>query len=106
MFIIEKSTSPRHRYQVDVYGKIVRFGSPTMENWWVHQNEKRRKNYLIRSKGILNAKGRYTRNYVFSPNYWSRRVLWQSDEPWLGIDSKYWEILDKQVQKVKKWEQS
>jgi hypothetical protein len=105
MFIVEKSTSPRHRYQIEVYGKIIRFGSPTMENWWIHGDPKRRENYLKRSKSIINAKGKFTRNYPLSPNYWSRRILWESGEPWLGIDRKYWEILQDQVVKVKKWEQ-
>lgn len=105
MFIVEKSTSPNHRYQIDVYGKMIRFGSPTMENWWIHGDPKRRDNYLKRSKNIVNSKGKYTRNYPLSPNYYSRRILWESKEPWLGIDKKYWSLLDDQVRKVKKWEQ-
>jgi len=105
MFVVEKSTSPRHRYQVEVYGKTIRFGSPTMENWWIHKDPKRRDNYLARSKNIINAKGKYTRIYPLSPNYWSRRILWESNEPWLGIDKEYWPLLDQQVRKVKKLEQ-
>lgn len=104
MFIVEKSTSKLHRYQVDVYGKIIRFGSPVMQNWWIHRDENRRKNYLSRSKNIKNSMGKFTRNYPLSPNYWSRRILWKSREPWLGIDKKYWPLLNEQITKVKRWE--
>ena len=109
MFIIEKSTSPNHRYQVEVYGKMIRFGSPTgsstSDNYWIHKDEVRRKNYLTRSKGIVNKIGKTTRNYPLSKNYWSRRVLWSSGEPWLGIVKKYWKLLDDQVEKIRRLEQ-
>ena len=105
MFIVEKSTSPRHRYQVEVYGKLVRFGSPVMENWWIHKDPIRRENYLKRSAGIKDSQGRFTRNNPLSPNWWSRKVLWQSNEPYLGVDKKYWKTIDTQIQKVKRWEQ-
>jgi hypothetical protein len=104
MFIIEPSTSPNHRYQVEVYGKMIRFGSPSMDNYWIHKDEVRRKNYLTRSKGIKNKKGKTTRNYPLSKNYWSRKILWSSGEPWLGIDKKYWKLLDDQIEKIRKIE--
>jgi len=105
-FIIEQSTSPNHRFQVEVYGKMIRFGDPTMQNYWIHRDEVRRKNYLTRSKGIKNKEGKTTRNYPLSPNYWSRRILWKSGEPWLAIDKKYWKLLDDQIDKIKNLEEA
>ena len=104
MFIITKSSSPNHRYEVDVYGKKIKFGSPTMENFLVHKDQERKKNYLKRSSNIRNKQGKITRNYVLSPNYWSRRVLWESGEPWLGIAEKYWKHLEQEIKKIKRLE--
>ena len=105
MFVIEPSVSPNHRYQIDVYGKVINFGSPTMDNFLMHKDEQRRRSYLNRSKGIKRKDGKITRNYVFSPNYWSRRVLWASGEPLLGIDHVYHSLIQQQIDKIKTLEQ-
>jgi len=104
MFIIEKSSSPNHRYQIEVYGKKIYFGSPNMDNYLIHRDNQRRDNYLKRSSKIKNKEGKFTRSSPLSPNYFSRRVLWLSGEPWLGIDKKYHSLLNSQIQKVIQWE--
>lgn len=44
-----------------------------------------RKNYLRRSAGIRNKAGEQTKDDPLSKNYWSRRVLWESDTTYPGI---------------------
>lgn len=58
--------------------KIIHFGDSSMQDYLQHQDPVRRRNYLIRSAGIRDSKGRLTANNVFSANYWSRRVLWKA----------------------------
>ena len=71
--------------QSDGKQKTIHFGSAKMEqfkdktNIWKdknHLDEKRRTNYLNRSKGIKNKKGELTYNNPESPNYHSRKILW------------------------------
>jgi len=57
--------------------KVVHFGDVKYRDYTQHGNKQRRKDYLTRSAGIHNGKGRLTLNDKFSPNYWSRRVLWK-----------------------------
>jgi len=60
--------------------KLVRFGLRGMKDYTQHYDEKRRENYLARSGGIKDKTGRLTKDDPFSPNYWSRRILWNSKE--------------------------
>jgi len=66
-------------------GKKVHFGDTRYEQYQDkigrfkkldHQDEKRRKNYLSRSKGIKNKKGELTYKDKESPNYYSVKYLW------------------------------
>lgn len=53
--------------------KLIHFG----QKGYKHNYSKSAKsNYLSRSAGIRNKSGELTMNDKFSPNYWSRRVLW------------------------------
>ncbi len=56
--------------------KLVRFGLRGMEDFTQHKDPKRRENYLARSGGIKDKNGNPTKDDPFSPNYWSRKVLW------------------------------
>lgn len=76
-----------------------------MENFLMHKNEQRRRSYLNRSRNIKRKDGKITRNYPLSANYWSRRVLWASGEPLLGIDHKYHSLIQHQIDKIKTLEQ-
>ena len=60
--------------------KLVKFGLRGMKDYTQHYDEKRRENYLLRSAGIKDKTGRPTKDDPFSPNYWSRRILWNSKE--------------------------
>jgi hypothetical protein len=41
-----------------------------------HGDEKRRKNYLTRTSGIKDGKGKLTKDDPMSPNWHSRKILW------------------------------
>jgi len=57
--------------------KLVHFG----EKGYKHNySDKAKKNYLTRSAGIKNKSGELTKNDPFSPNYWSRRILWPQNK--------------------------
>lgn len=56
--------------------KVVNFGLRGYSDFTKHKNPKRRANYLARSGGIRNKAGELTKNDIFSPNRWARRVLW------------------------------
>ena len=56
--------------------KVVHFGQKGYEDYTMHGDKKRRANYLKRSAGIRNKKGKLTKNDKFSPNYWARKILW------------------------------
>jgi hypothetical protein len=64
---------------------VVHFGHPDYEDYTQHRDAKRRRNYLTRSAGIRNGQGRLTKDDPLSANYWSRRVLWDSQEPFYGL---------------------
>ena len=53
--------------------KVVHFGDPYMKEY---PGTQRGDNYCARSYGILNGKGKPTRNDIMSPNFWSRKILW------------------------------
>jgi len=65
--------------------RVVHFGHSDYEDYTQHRDKKRRKNYLARSAGIRNGQGRLTKDDPLSPNYWSRRILWDSREPFYGL---------------------
>ena len=56
--------------------KIVHFGYVGMEDFTIHCDDNRRKNYLARSGGIVDKSGNLTKEDVFSANYWAREILW------------------------------
>lgn len=60
--------------------KLLKFGLRGMKDYTQHYDEKRRENYLLRSGGIKDKTGRLTKDDPFSANYWSRRILWKSNE--------------------------
>lgn len=58
--------------------KKINFGDSNMQDFRQHKDPVRRKAYLARSAGIRNKEGKLTKNDKTSPNYWSRRVLWNA----------------------------
>ena len=58
--------------------KLIHFGDSTMEDFTQHKDEKRRKSYLARAKGIRNKKGQLTWKLKDTANYWSTHYLWNA----------------------------
>ena len=56
--------------------EVIHFGDVRYEDYTQHKDKERRKNYLQRSAGIKDKQGNLTKDDIFSPNYWSRKVLW------------------------------
>jgi len=56
--------------------KLIHFGDSNMQDFRQHKDEKRRKSYLARAKGIKNKKGELTWKDKNTANYWSVHFLW------------------------------
>ena len=65
--------------------KLIHFGNKNYQHYrdklghysyLNHLDEKRRKSFLARSKGIRNSKGQFTYMNKNSKNFWSRNILW------------------------------
>ena len=56
--------------------KLIHFGDSRFLDFTEHKDEKRRKSYLARAKGIKNKKGQLTWKLKDTANYWSIRYLW------------------------------
>ena len=82
----------KHKFQVLVWDKekkknvVVHFGHRDYEDFTQHKDPDRRENYLSRSAGIRDGKGRLTKDNPASANYWSRRYLWDSKEKYLDVN--------------------
>lgn len=85
---LEYQLSERKDKKLKVYvgNKWVHFGDKYSQNWgdktkllekkYIHNDDNRRRLYLIRSAGIKDKNGKLTKDDVNSPNYHSRRILW------------------------------
>ena len=58
--------------------RLIHFGDANMKDFTQHKDADRRKSYLARSAGIKDKAGNLTKNDKSSPNYWSRKVLWNA----------------------------
>lgn len=56
--------------------KVIHFGQVGYSDFTKHKDPSRRRNYLKRSSGIRNSKGKLTKDDIFSANYWARKILW------------------------------
>lgn len=90
MYRLKKSSQRNKKMMATFWHKgqvhEVHFGHTDYEDYTQHRDKKRRQNYLTRSAGIRNGQGRLTKDNPLSPNYWSRRILWDSQEPWYGLE--------------------
>jgi hypothetical protein len=101
LYEVQKAKYP-HKYQVIVQDykggeKLVKFGHQDYQDYLQHQDNikrslaskldllNRRKNYLSRSEKIKDKQGKLTKDKRTSSNYYSRRLLWQSKEPFYDI---------------------
>ena len=58
--------------------RLIHFGDSNMTDFTQGASKEQRKSYLARSGGIRNKEGKLTKNDKNSPNYWSRKVLWNA----------------------------
>ena len=56
--------------------KKIGFGLKGMQDYTQHKDEKRRKSYLARARGIKNKQGELTYKNKNSANYWAIKTLW------------------------------
>jgi len=56
--------------------KLIHFGDKRYEDFRQHKDQKRRKSYLARAKGIKDKEGRLTWKNKNSKNYYSVKYLW------------------------------
>ena len=75
-----KSKSKNKKFSVyvmkDGNKKLIHFGDSRYQDFNQHKDEKRRKSYLDRAKGIKNKKGELTWRDKNTSNYWSIKYLW------------------------------
>lgn len=57
--------------------KLIHFGAL---GYGHNYSKKAKENYLKRSGGIRNKKGKLTKNDPWSANYWSRKILWPKNK--------------------------
>jgi hypothetical protein len=90
-----KSDKKDKKFKVRIYvpstgkDKIIHFGHSSYEDFTQHKDTYRKKNYLTRSAGIRNLKGGLTKDDYTSPNFWSRRYLWDSKESYGKLPLPY-----------------
>jgi len=56
--------------------KLIHYGDSRYKDFTQHKDEKRRKSYLARAKGIKNKDGQLTYKLKDTPNYWAVKKLW------------------------------
>ena len=76
------SGNGKFKFSVYVKGKngnpkLIHYGHSDYEDYTQHKDEKRRKSYLARAKGIKNKKGELTWKDKNSKNYWAVKTLWK-----------------------------
>ena len=70
------SQSKNKKYKVLTKKGVIHFGQEGYEDYTMHKDKVRRKNYCTRSKGIRDGNGKLTYNNKDSANYWARKLLW------------------------------
>ena len=68
----------RNIYDPSRSGKL-RIYKDSAQKWRDIKDKKRQKSYCSRSAGIRDKQGKLTKNNIDSPNYWSRKILWDCD---------------------------
>ena len=56
--------------------KVIHFGHKDYQDFTQHKDEKRRKSYLARARGIRDKNGKLTHKDKNSKNYWAIKHLW------------------------------
>tara|TARA_R110002167_G_C12431657_1_gene629913 strand:- start:335 stop:601 length:267 start_codon:yes stop_codon:yes gene_type:complete len=75
-----KSTAKNKKFSVyvmkDGKKKLIHFGDSRYKDFTQHKDEKRRKSYLSRAKGIRDKNGNLTWRNKNTSNYWAVKKLW------------------------------
>ena len=71
-----KSTKSGKKGMVYTKNGLIHFGDASMQDFTQHKDKDRKKSYCARSGGIKDGSGNLTKNNKESPNYWSRKILW------------------------------
>jgi len=72
----KKSSRKDKKWMVEYNGKWIHFGQVGYEDYTQHRDQKRRKDYLQRTRYIRDGEGNLTYNNKNKANYWARNVLW------------------------------
>jgi hypothetical protein len=70
--LLEHSNNPKKRYMIFYNDKKIYFGSPSYENYTIHQDDKRKKSYIKRHE----AREDWSKAGITTPGFWSRWLLW------------------------------
>jgi len=73
---LKRSTRKNKKLAVKYDNKWYHIGHTGYMDYTQHKNQERRENYLRRTKGIRDGKGRLTYNNKNSANFWARSLLW------------------------------
>jgi len=57
--------------------KLIHYGHRDYQDFRQHKDQKRRKSYLARAKGIRNKQGQLTYKDKDTKNYWAIKHLWK-----------------------------
>lgn len=73
---IKESELPDKKLKVLHNNKWIHFGHTKYEDFTIHRDVYRQKNYCKRAGGIKDKRGRITGNDPASANYYAMRLLW------------------------------
>ena len=70
--VIQKSTKPEKKYQATANNRTIHFGQKPYEDFTMHKDESRRRNYIKRHGAQQNW------SKIMTPGFMSRFVLWEA----------------------------
>lgn len=74
---LEASSRKNKKYVVTLKdGKKINFGDSRYQDYTMHHDKERRKNYRRRAAGITDKQGNLTYKDKKSANFWSYHLLW------------------------------
>lgn len=72
-----RSNRKDKKYYVVYKGKKIHFGHTSYDDYTTHGDDKRRRNYLARARGIRSKHGELTYNNKNYANYWAIHINWK-----------------------------
>jgi hypothetical protein len=71
-----KSWRKGKKWAVLYKDKWIHFGAIGYDDFTIHKDKDRRKNYRARASGIKNKEGKLTYKIKTSANFWAYNILW------------------------------